>query len=297
MPFKSGFVTVIGVPNAGKSSLVNALVKETVTIVTAKPQTTRKRTMGILNKENEYQIIFVDTPGVIESDAGLNSYLKTELNNSLKDVDVVVAAVAPWEFQKEEKPWALKVCEKFDGKVIYIATQTDKKSPAPDHEARLTRWNTWTENTPLLETSSRNREGVEELKLLVIEKLPEGPQYYDVDLFTPQTMREMTGEVIRKQCFELLHQEIPYGLAVLIRTFEEGNCYKVEGDIIVSKDSHKGMVIGKGGGVLKQIGTRARFELERMFNHKMNLKLHVVVKPAWIKDRQYLQELGYVSEK
>ena len=101
MPFKSGFVTVIGVPNAGKSSLVNALVKETVTIVTAKPQTTRKRTMGILNKENEYQIIFVDTPGVIESDAGLNSYLKTELNNSLKDVDVVVAAVAPWEFQKE----------------------------------------------------------------------------------------------------------------------------------------------------------------------------------------------------
>jgi GTP-binding protein Era len=293
MNFRSGYITLVGVPNAGKSSLVNALVKESVSIVTSKPQTTRKRTLGILTKANEYQIVFVDTPGIIESNDGLNPILKKELDQALENVDVVVCAIAPWEFLKDEKPWSVKLGETIKNIPLYIATQCDK---IPDKKVITDKWNLWfAEGTPppLLLTSSRTNKGLDELMEKFISRLPEGPQYYDTEIYTPQTMREVAGEVIRKYCFEQVHQELPYGMAVLVRKFEENKIIKIEADIIVSRESHKPMVIGQGASVLKQIGVRSRFELERIFNQKIFLKLHVVAKPGWIKDKSYLQELGY----
>ena len=303
-PFRSGYITIVGVPNAGKSSLVNALVKESVSIVTSKPQTTRKRTLGILTDEGVSQMIFVDTPGIIESNDGLNPYLKSELTHALKDVDVVICAIGPWEFKGKEKPWAVKLGQTLESPPIYILTQTDtvKKNEGKFEEISA-KWNEWFDGkaSPLLHTSSRNSLGLVTLKELILERLPEGPQYYDVDLFTPQTMREVAAEIIRKHCFEQLHQELPYGLAVHIQSFDEGGqggppssqILKISADILVSRESHKPMVIGKGAQVLKQIGVRSRYELEKLVGQQVFLKLHVIVKPGWLKDKNYMEELGY----
>jgi GTP-binding protein Era len=293
---KSGFAAVIGVPNAGKSSLVNALVKESVSIVTSKPQTTRKRTLGILTKDNEYQIIFVDTPGVIDSEKGLNNYLKKELNSAFSDVDVVICAVAPWEFDSLIKPWAVNIGLGIKGKtVLYIATQSDKLLKSK--EQILQRWTEWTgvNPIPLSFTSSKTGDGLPTLTQDIVSHLPVGPLYYDVDTFTPQSMRDLATEIIRKHCFERLHQEIPYGLAVLMRSFEElDHLIKIEADVLVLRETHKGMVIGKSGSLLKAIGTAARLEIESFFDKKVFLKLHVVTKP-WIDNRGLMEELGYAD--
>ncbi len=292
--FCSGYITLVGVPNAGKSSLVNALVKETASIVTSKPQTTRKRTLGILTEPGAYQMIFVDTPGVIESNEGLNPFLKTELSRALQDIDVIVCAIGPWEFKSNLKPWAINLGQTLK-EPIYVLTQTDLLKDPTTLEGLEHKFKTYfgTNPPPLLLTSSRSNRGIQELKSLILEKLPEGPQYYDADVFTPQTMREVASEVIRKHCFEQLHQELPYGLAVLIQQYEEGPIIKIAADILVSRESHKPMVIGQGASVLKQIGVRSRFDLERLTRQKIFLELHVVVKQNWLNDKTYLEELGY----
>lgn len=292
--FKSGFVTVIGVPNSGKSSLVNALVKESVSIVTPKPQTTRKRTLGILTKPDECQIVFIDTPGVIEagskkslSEAGLNQFLNNELQEALQDVDVVVGTIAPWELESDEIPWVLRIKDSVKAPLILTATQADRK-------LNLSKWQKWmASGEELLLTSSQSGLNLDKLMDKIQLELSEGPQYYDAEIFTPQTMRDLSAEMVRKYCFQLLHQEIPYGLGVIIREFEEKNIYKINADIVISKESHKGMVIGQGGQLLKKIGTLARQEMEKTFDKKVFLQLHVVVKPHWIKDKKWLEEFGY----
>jgi GTP-binding protein Era len=302
--FRSGYITLVGVPNAGKSSLVNALVKESVSIVTSKPQTTRKRTMGILTEPEKFQMIFVDTPGVIESNDGLNPYLKNELTRALEDVDVIVCAIGPWEFKNKDKPWAIKLGQTLNPAPLYVLTQTDTLKGGPEQlEEVENKFKSYFEKNPppLLRTSSRTSLGLVVLKKLILERLPEGPQYYDTDIFTPQTMREISAEIIRKHCFEQLHQELPYGLAVLVQGYDEGGqrgsqsnqIIKISADILVSRESHKPMVIGKGAQVLKQIGVRSRFELEKLTGQKIFLKLHVVVKQNWLKDKTYMEELGY----
>jgi len=297
--FKSGYVSVVGLPNVGKSSLVNSLVKESVSIVTSKPQTTRKRTLGILTEPGRYQIIFVDTPGVTDSDVGLNSFLKQELSAALRDVDVIIAAIGPWEFESTELPWVLKMYSQYKRPVFFVITQIDKLNIRKENIAA--KWSTWIQDHSLAQplrlhfTSSRSGEGLDGLKEMILGALPFGPQYYDPEIYTTQTMRELTNEVIRKYCFERLFQEIPYGLAVVIRSFEEGPILKIAADIIVSKEGHKGMVVGQGGRSLKEIGIKSRMELEQIFETKVFLKLHVVAKP-WLKDRYLLEELGYVAQ-
>jgi GTP-binding protein Era len=193
-------------------------------------------------------------------------------------------------------PWVLKIAlEIKNKKIIFIATQGDKI--IMPREQIMQRWLEWTgvDGAPLVFTSSRTSEGLDSVLNQLTEHLPEGPLYYDVDTFTPQTMRELTAEIVRKQCFERLHQEIPYGLAILIREFEEGaEINKILADVIVAKDSHKGMVIGQGGESLKFIGMHARRELEKLFDKKVFLKLHVVVKP-WIDNKMLMEELGYAN--
>ncbi len=290
MSFKSGFVTIIGTPNAGKSSLMNKLVQEEVSIVTAKPQTTRKRTLGIAAEKDKYQMIFVDTPGFIEGATGLNQFLKSELDESFKDVNVIIATIAPWEFNDDKKPWSVFVAEKLSTPVIYVATQTDKRLPT------FEKWSKWSDK-PLISTSSYDGKGVDELRDQILYLLPDGPEYYDMEIYTNQTLREMSSEVIRKHCFDNLHQEVPYGLAVNIRDFEEGAPYRIHADIVLARDNHKGMVIGQKGQMLKKIGSDSRQELEKNFGTSVFLKLHVVVKEQWTKNRQWMEELGYAKQK
>lgn len=283
---KSGFITVIGLPNAGKSSLVNKITQENVSIVTSKPQTTRKRTLGIMSEKDKYQMVFIDTPGFVEGDKGLNKFLKQELDESFKGIQIVVATIGPWEFKTDQKPWSVEVAEKIKTQVIFVATQADVR--APDME----KWKTWS-GQELLVTSVKTGQGIEQLKEKILELLPEGPEYYDPETYTDQTMRELSSEIIRKHCFENLHQEVPYGLAIDLRDFKEDHVYKIHADIILARESHKPMVIGQGGQMLKRIGTNARKEMEKSFGHGVFLKLHVVVKDQWIKDEQRLKELGY----
>lgn len=287
---RSGFIGIIGVPNAGKSSLVNKIVEESVSIVTKKPQTTRKRTLGIVTVPENYQMIFVDTPGVTDSSEGLNLFLKKELDRALEDVDVVIATIAPWEFDSSQRPWVLEVPAKVP--TIYVATQSDR---VKIKDEIFEKWKKFFDKIPppLYLTSSRTGDGIKALKSLIMKELPEGPLYFPSDVFTPQSMREMTSEVIRKHCFQELHQEIPYGLAVVTQTFEEDKVYKIAADIVVSKESHKPMVIGQNGQLLKIIGTKARLELEKAFDHKIFLKLHVVSRPGWMKNHHFLKELGF----
>ncbi|MCC6278330.1 MAG: GTPase Era [Oligoflexia bacterium] len=298
MSFKSGFVTVIGVPNAGKSTLVNALVGESVSIVTAKPQTTRKRTIGILNQENVGQAVFVDTPGMIEKDEGLNSFLKSEIEESLKSVDCLVCLIAPWEWSLDQQPWAIQVAQsqKFS-RIIYVASQHDRlKHPDESYRNKLKLWTSASSELEFVSVQSQKAEGLKSLTTKIFEALPEHPAYYSDELFTTQTLRELASEQVRASCFELLNQEIPYGIAIQCQSFEEGEkIFKIEADIVLSKESHKGIAIGKGGAMLKAIGTRARMNLEKQFSTKVFLKLHVKVRTHWMKDNHWLQELGYVS--
>lgn len=288
--FKSGFVALVGVPNAGKSSLVNRLVGESVSVVTAKPQTTRFRTFGILNGD-DYQVVWIDTPGIVENAKGLNPILKEELKEALKDVDVVVAAVAPWELKSQETPWILTHWEGLKDKAILIITQSDKIS-LEDRVQFIKICEVMFGRTPLF-TSSVTEHGLSDLKNDVIKLLKPGPKFFEDDIYTPQTMREIAAEVIRKYCFEFLHQEVPYGLTVIVREFLEKPIYEISADIIVSKSSHKGIVIGKGGASLKNIGSSSRHELERLLGRKVFLKLHVIVRENWIQDRSILRESGF----
>ncbi len=286
--FKSGFVTLVGVPNAGKSSLVNALVGESVSIVTAKPQTTRFKTLGI-STEKDHQIIWVDTPGVVDTKKGLNPILRDELNLALKNVDAIVATIAPWELN--QMPWVHGLWEKIKDRAVLIVTQSDKIS-LEDRAKFLIKGQEIFGRQPLF-TSSVTGHGVDDLRAEVLKHLKPGPRFYDDEIYTTQTMREMAGEVVRKFCFEFLHQEIPYGLTVIVQEFKEGPIVEIAADILVSKSSHKGMVIGQGGSVLKNIGTRARTVLEKQWNSKVFLKLHVVVRENWIHDKSILRESGF----
>lgn len=294
MKFRSGFISVVGIPNAGKSSLVNALVEESVSIVSHKPQTTRKRTTGIYS-DNAVQMIFVDTPGMTESAHGLNLFLKEELKKALEDdVDVVVGLIAPWEFAKKEKPWVLTALSGVSKPVLFVVSQADGEFGKPGKVKEFqSQWQEWGAPQDLLFTSSKTKKGLDTLNKELKNLLPVGPAYYDAEIYTTQTMRELAAEEVRKHCFDCLHQEVPYGLAVDIQSFKEGPIIKIAADIIISKPGHKAIVIGKGGKQLKEIGQRARLSLEKIFDSKVFLKLHVVVKPNWLKDRLMLEGLGY----
>lgn len=290
--FKSGFVSVIGLPNVGKSSLVNALVNESVSIVTPKPQTTRKNTLGVLNLENS-QIVFVDTPGFVDTTKGLNPVLKAQFEKSFEGVDVVVGAVGPWECFTDKKPWVIEFLQSKKTNKIFVFTQVDRYN-LPELKEKLApkilEWGLASEK--VFFTSSQAKFGLFELTQELESLLKEGPEYYPKDEYTTQSVREMASEVVRKYCFELTHQEVPYGLAVLIKKYEQGPTDKIYADILVSKESHKPMLIGKGGSVIREIGIKARTDIEKIVGHKVALMTQVVVKPNWMESNSMLSELG-----
>ncbi|MDG0816664.1 GTPase Era [Bdellovibrio svalbardensis] len=299
MSYKAGFLGLIGQPNAGKSTLMNFLVDEKVSIVSAKPQTTRRRILGIWSTDKG-QVVFVDAPGLIKSDSGLNGFLAQEAHDVINSSDALLAIIPVDEQKPEDAEKVLDLVSKSGKPWIGVITKTDIEEKA--HRVMILRKMIEDRGGKSMSISATAYAGdAEEREAMLIEFLelmPASPApLYDTELFTNENVREMAAEIIREKCFENLHHELPYNIAVRIIKFDENAALpKIYAEIIVSRESHKPIVIGKGASVIKKIGMDARKELEKLMDEKVFLDLNVTAKPEWFGNKRMMKELGYVVE-
>jgi GTPase len=299
-PVKSGMVAIVGPPNAGKSTLMNALLGQKISIVTPKPQTTRNRILGVLNEET-YQIVLVDTPGLHKADQPLNREMVRIALESMTSVDAVLflldaSQVVPKQLQEEKGKEISGYMEQMQAPAILILNKVD----LVDKEKLLPLIRMYAEIYPfkaILPLSALHADGMDRLITEILAVLPFGPRYFPEDIPTDATERFLTSEIIREKIFLLTGQEIPYSAAVLIESFKEDpekQMVTIHAAIVVERTSQKGIVIGKGGRTLKSIGTAARKDIEKMLEQKVLLKLWVKVKKNWSQDARFLKELGFL---
>lgn len=284
----SGFIGFIGLPNAGKSYLINAIVGEKVGIVTSKPQTTRQRVVGVYSDEDS-QLLCVDTPGWTHSHSGLNGFLKKEMKAVIKDSDALVAVL---NVDAKNLTQLLQVVDLVKSAQKPWCAVASKMDLGLEH-----RWAILKEQLEILPTSAkRSPHDLKETLIPTLKTLvPQSPPLYEKDIYTTQSIRHLSSEIVREKCFECLHQEIPYGMAVQISQFKEKpQILYISAELILSKDKHRPIVIGRGGQKLKSIGQAARLEIEKIFGKKVFLELHVKVRPQWMKEKPFLKGLGYV---
>lgn len=277
--FKAGFVAVVGLPNAGKSSLVNALVGQKVAIISSKPQTTRDNILGIINGD-DYQIVLVDTPGVHHSKNALDKAMMKNVRSAVNGVDLILYLIDGTTLPSEEER---QYIEHLTLPTKVIKTKIDLKN--------LKNFNCD------LEVSSRTGENIDKLKQLILEYMPsynEEHYIYDKDYYTDKSVKFLIAEEIREKALNILHQEVPHGIAVeIIRFYEEESIVHIDADIICENDRHKGMIIGKGGQVLKKIGMEARLFAEQLLDKKVMLKIFVRVEKDWRNKPDKIKSLGY----
>lgn len=298
MSLKCGYVAVVGLPNAGKSTLVNALVGERVSIVSSKPQTTRQRVTGVYTDESE-QVIFFDAPGFIQADSGLNKFIQSEWESSIEEADVVLGVL---NIDADSEAHIDRVIENLKSielpKLAFINKVDLKKDVRRLFmlEEKLRQ----ADIDYLFGSASKLKDDLKEILLKkIVEHLPEQDYFLcDTDVYTLQTLREMTSEIIREKCFLTLAQEIPYQLAVHVRLFEENtHCIRIFAEIWVSKERYKKMVVGAQGSKIVRIGTLARKDIQTLVRQKVFLDLNVKVKENWNKNQQIMKELGYDIRK
>ncbi len=300
MGYRAGFIGLIGQPNAGKSTLMNFLVKEKVSIVSSKPQTTRRRILGIWSTD-QAQLVFVDAPGLIKSDSGLNGFLMKEAQEVIDSSDALIAVVSLNEDRPEDAEKVINLVASSGKPWVGVITKIDLKEK--EHRILILKKMIEEKGGKALSISALEFENdAEEREAMLIELMslaPESPApLYDIDLFTNENVREMVSEVIREKCFEILHHEVPYNLAVRIIKFDEdaAPCPKIYAEIIVAKDTHKAIVIGKGAEVIKKIGMLARKEIETLLDEKCFLDLKVNCKEEWFNNKGIMKELRYVTD-
>ncbi|TGY91478.1 GTPase Era [Petralouisia muris] len=296
---KSGFVTLIGRPNVGKSTLMNHLIGQKIAITSKKPQTTRNRIQTVYTEEGKGQIIFVDTPGIHKAKNKLGEYMVNVAERTLQDVDAVLWLVEPTSFIGAGERHILEKLKKITTPVILIINKTDTVKP----EAVLASIDTYRveyEFAEIVPLSALRGDNTEILTDLIFQYLPYGPMFYDEDTVTDQPERQIVAEIIREKSLHALNEEIPHGIAVTIERMKErknGRITDIEATIICERDSHKGIIIGKGGAMLKKIGSNARFEIEKMLERQVNLKLWVKVKKDWRDSDFLIKNFGYREEE
>lgn len=298
MSYRAGFVGLVGWPNAGKSTLMNFLVAEKVSIVSSKPQTTRRRVLG-LHSVQEGQIVFVDSPGIISTQSGLNAFLAREADEVIKDSDVLVLVMGLDTPSREE---AEKLIEKVktSGKPwLAVLTKTDLTDKSHRHlwmKEQIEKAGARVFSMSLKKDDADRKSDKEQLLKSLIEMLPASAQpLHDVELFTPENVRDLVSEIIREKCFEFLFEEIPFSLAVRVIKFDETKAIPhLAYEVMVAKENHKAIVIGKQGANLKKIGTEARKEIEKLLGQKVYLDLKVSFQKDWFKNQRVMKELGYV---
>ncbi len=291
--FKSGFVTIVGRPNVGKSTLLNLILGEKISIVSKRPQTTRNRINGIKNTNNA-QIVFIDTPGLHQSKKSLNELMVKQAVATLTDVDIIVFMAEP-VMPGPEDDEILKLVTKANAPVILVINKIDtvKKSELLPLIKAYSEKDFFSDITPV---SCLKRDGVELLMERIVDYLPCGEPFFPPDMITDRTERFLVSELIREKLFQFTRMEIPYSSAVVVDKFEEDNkkeIIRIIASIYVERESQKGIVVGKGGKMLKLIGTRAREDMERLLGSKVFLKLWVGVKKDWTKDVKRLKEFGF----
>ncbi len=291
--YRSGFVSIVGRPNVGKSTLLNALLKRKVAITSAKPQTTRNAIRGVLSGEG-WQMVFIDTPGLHKPKTALGKRLNDVVRRTLKEVDAIVFMVDATQPAGTGDRFVAEEILKLSTPAICVVNKMDAvRQPALVAQlAAVEAMGGWREIIPV---SALQRTKVDELRDLLVGLLPVGPRYYPEETFTDQPREFLIAEIIREKALELTRQEIPHSIAVMIEEIveREDDITEIHAIVYVERDSQKGIVIGKSGAMLKEIGSRARRELEWILGTKIYLRLQVKVAREWQRSPQALQQLGY----
>ncbi len=294
--YKSGFVTLIGRPNVGKSTLMNYLIGQKIAITSNKPQTTRNRIQTVLTTE-EGQIVFVDTPGIHKAKNKLGEYMVNVAERTLNEVDVVLWLVEPSTFIGAGEKHIAEQLGKVKTPVVLVINKVDmvKKEEVLTFIDAYRKIYDFAEIVPV---SARSGQNTDELVKVILKYLPYGPQFYDEDTITDQPERQIVSELIREKALHCLNDEIPHGIAVAIDKMSyRRKIVDIDATIICERDSHKGIIIGKQGAMLKRIGSTARFEIERMLDMKVNLQLWVKVKKDWRDSDFLIKNFGYTKDE
>ena len=291
MAHRSGFVNIIGNPNVGKSTLMNALVGEKLSIVTAKAQTTRHRIMGIVNGE-DWQIVYSDTPGILKPNYRLQQNMMNFVDEALGDADVILYVTDTVETADKNAEYIDRLT-RIQCPVVVVVNKIDLSN----QEAVMERMRWWQDKLPgatVIPASAQEKFNLESILDAIVSKLPECPPWYDKDTFTDKNLRFFASEIIREKILLNYKEEIPYSCEVGIESFKEGaERYEISAVIYVMRESQKGIIIGRGGSALKKVGTQARLDMEDFFQKKVYLNIYVKTDPDWRENRKELRKFGY----
>ncbi len=296
--FKSGFVALIGRPNVGKSTLMNQIIGQKIAITSKKPQTTRNKIQTVYTCD-EGQIVFLDTPGIHKAKNKLGEYMVSVAEKTLKEVDLIMWLVEPDTFIGAGEQHIAEQLKGIQVPVILVINKTDTVKQ-DEVLSFIDAYRKILDFDEIIPASALRGKNVDTIVEQIFKYLPEGPMYYDEDTVTDQPMRQIVAELIREKALHALDEEIPHGIAVTIERMKKRrhkDIYDIEATIVCERDSHKGIIIGKQGSMLKKIGTNARYEIEQQLNTKVNLQIWVKVRKDWRDSELLMKNYGYKEDK
>jgi GTP-binding protein Era len=299
MSFHSGFVCILGRPNAGKSTLLNALVGEKLAIISPKPQTTRNRILGIINVPQQKgreagQIVLIDTPGVHRPDSSLGRKMMSEVREAMEGCDLILLIADAHRKWAGEDSFVLELVKKSGTPVFLLLNKIDLLRDKRDLLPLIAQFQPLHNFQEIVPISALRKKGLDDLVECVVKALPNGPRYFPEDQITDQPLRFMASELIREQVLLQTREEVPHAVSVLVDEFEEApKLVRIAATIYCDRDGQKAILLGKGGQMLKKIGTSARIDIEKMVGRKVFLELFVKVQPGWRESRQFVQELDW----
>ncbi|MBQ2205454.1 MAG: GTPase Era [Lachnospiraceae bacterium] len=293
---KSGFVSIIGLPNAGKSTFLNAAINDKIAITSKKPQTTRKNLKGIYN-DSESQIVFVDTPGIHDVKNKLDEFMSKSIKKSIADIDLIIVIVDALTYKADNYEKLNKILLNRNITSFLLINKCDKCKTEKNEliSEVLAKFDSKIKFSETIFISALKNDNIKDCLTLIKNYLPNGERYYGEDDLTDEPLKEIVADMIRQQCLYKLDKEIPHGVAIIIESmkFSKNKCMNIDANIICEKDSHKGIIIGEKGSMIKNIGTGARIAIEKFLGKKVNLKLNVLVKTNWRDEKTLLYNYGY----
>ena len=290
-PFKSGFVTIVGLPNVGKSSIMNALIGEKIAIVSSRPQTTRNRIMGVVTHEND-QIVFLDTPGIHHPRTKLGEYMMQSVSTAMDGMDCVLMVADVTHIKDKDRELARNIASQNVPKIL-VLNKIDLVHP--EKVLEITAEFADYSFNEIIPVSARNRSGLEDLTSSIVRFLPEGPKYFPDDMMTDQPERNICSEIIREKALRHLQDEVPHGIGVEIMGIKKisDSLTEIHATIYCEREAHKGIIIGRHGSMLQIIGSEARTDIEKLLGTHVNLQLWVKIRPDWRNNLSDLKTLGY----